>query len=77
MLSSVRDGFGATIPTEFGDGKTYVVFSRTPDASVTRTGSAASQTIVGSDFVDSLSGVGGDDVLIGNAIMTLDALRPR
>lgn len=65
FLSAVRNG-GSTTPAGFGDGEAYLVWSRLPDAAVTRTGSVASQTLVGGSFSDQLSGLGGNDVLAGN-----------
>ena len=43
-----------------------MVFGRAPDSAVTRTGTAASQTLAGGAFDDTLSGLGGDDQLFGN-----------
>ena len=73
------DGFadliiGAYRASPHGDssGSSYVVFGRAPDGPRTRVGSAASQYISGSAFVDSLSGLGGNDILEGRR--TTDAL---
>jgi hypothetical protein len=44
----------------------YVIYGRLPDASVNRTGTAASQTLAGGNFDDILSGLGGNDDLYGN-----------
>jgi len=47
-------------------GAAYVVFGHLPDAAVTRTGTVASQSLVGGNFDDTLNGLGGDDELFGN-----------
>ena len=67
------DGFGDLIvgapsadPHGTSSGASYVVYGRAPDTAVTRVGSAASQTISGGWFNDTLIGLGGDDVLNGN-----------
>jgi hypothetical protein len=49
-----------------GTGATYVVYARQPDTSVTRTGTAADQSLAGGAFHDTLSGLGGEDRLFGN-----------
>jgi len=46
-------------------GEVYLVYGAAPTTAVTRTGSAANQTIFGGAFDDTLDGVGGDDLLIG------------
>ncbi len=45
-------------------GETYIVYGTAPTEAVSRTGSAASQTIRGGAFDDQLSGLGGADTLI-------------
>ncbi len=57
--------FGAD-PNGSSSGASYVIFGQKPDVSVDRTGTVASQTLVGSDFQDTLSGLGGNDTLVGN-----------
>ena len=47
-------------------GASYIVFGRLPDAAVSRTGTAASQNLVGGNFADVLTGGGGNDQLYGN-----------
>jgi hypothetical protein len=47
-------------------GAAYVVLGRLPDAAVHRSGTIASQTLVGGDFDDGLKGRAGDDVLWGH-----------
>ena len=47
-------------------GAAFVVYGRLPDTAVTRVGSRASQTLVGGDFADQLSGLAGDDRLYGH-----------
>ena len=60
LIGSVEDsGFGA-------DGAGYLVMAHLPDTAVTRTGTAADQSLVGGNFDDVLSGLGGDDRLYGN-----------
>lgn len=49
-----------------GSGSSYVVFGREPDTAVNRTGTDASQTLVGGAFDDVLRGLGGDDKLYGH-----------
>ena len=44
----------------------HVIFGLAPVGSVSRTGSAASQTLAGGDLADQLDGAGGDDRLYGN-----------
>jgi Ca2+-binding RTX toxin-like protein len=67
------DGFADLIVGAHGadphgqsSGASYVVFGRLPDTAVSRTGTAASQTLAGGDFNDTLAGLGGDDRLYGN-----------
>jgi Ca2+-binding RTX toxin-like protein len=67
------DGFADLIvgapdadPHGYSSGASYVVFGRLPDTAVSRTGTAASQTLAGGDFNDTLAGLGGDDRLYGN-----------
>jgi len=67
------DGLADLIVGAFGadahgtdSGASYVVFAKLPDTAVSRTGTAASQTLAGGDFNDTLSGLGGDDTLHGN-----------
>ena len=67
------DGFDDLIVGAYGadphgnnSGASYVVFGRAPDTAVMRVGTAASQTISGGQFNDTLIGLGGDDVLNGN-----------
>ena len=53
----------------FADGMTgtsYVVLGQLPDTAVNRTGTDASQTLVGGNFADTLNGMGGDDRLYGH-----------
>ena len=52
--------------SNYGAGTTYVVYGQLPDTAVTRTGTNASQKLVGGDFSDQLSGRGGDDRLYGH-----------
>ncbi|MEJ1970004.1 MAG: hypothetical protein WDN03_15435 [Rhizomicrobium sp.] len=47
-------------------GQSYVVYGILPDGPVTRTGTDASQTLVGGHFDDTLNGLGGDDLLYSN-----------
>ncbi len=60
--------FGAPYaePNGYGSGTAYVVLGALPDAPVDRTGTGASQSLVGGDFNDTLSGLGGDDHLFGH-----------
>lgn len=44
----------------------YVVFGRLPDVALDRTGTAISQNLVGGNFDDTLSGLGGNDRLFAN-----------
>ena len=68
------DGFDdILVGAKYGDdggysaGEVYVIFGRAPTTAVTRTGSAADQTIRGGAFNDVLSGLGGSDKLFGAA----------
>ncbi|HEV2747777.1 MAG TPA: calcium-binding protein, partial [Allosphingosinicella sp.] len=61
------DGFGDIAISALGTDEAYVIFGRAPTSAVTRTGSAAGQTIRGGAFNDTLSGLAGNDVLFGNA----------
>jgi Ca2+-binding RTX toxin-like protein len=47
-------------------GASYVVFGRLPDTAVNHTGTEVSQSLVGGDFGDMLSGLGGNDKLYGH-----------
>ena len=47
-------------------GETYVVFGALPTTAVTRTGTIASQHLVGGNLADALTGGGGNDKLYGN-----------
>ena len=60
--------FGAPDASPHGNqsGQEYVVFGRLPDTAVNRTGTAASQHLVGGDSGDVLTGGGGNDKLYGN-----------
>src|SRR5262249_51469889 len=49
------------------DSVSYVVFGHEPDTAVNRTGTDASQNLVGGAFNDTLRGLGGDDKLYGHA----------
>jgi Ca2+-binding RTX toxin-like protein len=67
------DGFADLIvgapladPQSIYEGTAYIVYGRMPDAAVSRTGTAASQTLAGGNFNDTLSGLGGNDDLYGN-----------
>ncbi|MDX2258274.1 MAG: hypothetical protein NW205_05090 [Hyphomicrobiaceae bacterium] len=67
------DGLSDIIIGAFGvdangsaSGATYVVFGRIPDAAVVRFGTAIDQNLVGGNFSDRLSGLGGADKLYGN-----------
>lgn len=68
-----RDGFDDVIVGSRGadnnalndSGSSYVIYGRAPDDAVIRTGSAASQKIMGGAFNDRLSGLGGNDTLNG------------
>lgn len=57
--------FGTFSNGRFG-GAAYAIFGRAPDAAVTRTGTAVSNTISGGAFDDTLIGLEGDDTLRGN-----------
>ena len=48
-------------------GESYIIFGRGPEIAVTRDGSAADQTILGSNLNDTLRGFGGDDILLGRS----------
>ncbi len=48
-----------------GGGESYVVFGRAPTTGVTRVGAAGGQTILGGEFTDRLTGLGGSDLLEG------------
>jgi Ca2+-binding RTX toxin-like protein len=50
-------------PNGNDSGASYVVFGQLPDTAVNRTGTAASQNLVGGNFDDVLSGLGGGDHL--------------
>ena len=58
--------FGGIYGGTANSGHSYVVFAHLPDAAVTRTGTAASQHLVGGNFADVLTGGGGNDRLYGN-----------
>ena len=47
-------------------GAAYIVYGRLPDTAVNRTGTAASQALVGGNSDDVLTGLGGDDRLFGH-----------
>ncbi len=47
-------------------GEAHIIYGRLPDAAVTRTGTDASQVLVGGSFDDTLSGGNGNDRLYGN-----------
>ncbi|MGQ0673541.1 MAG: hypothetical protein ACT4N2_11800 [Hyphomicrobium sp.] len=47
-------------------GETYVIFGRMPDAAVIRSGTDASQSLVGGDYDDTLFALGGGDELWGH-----------
>jgi Ca2+-binding RTX toxin-like protein len=64
MIGSVRDQLTST---NNGDGEAYIVYSRLPDAAVSRTGNGIGQTLVGGAFNDTLAGLGGNDQLYANA----------
>jgi len=59
---------GAELAIPNGDysGASYVVFSRLPDTAVVRTGTGASQNLVGGNFNDTLDAEEGDDRLYPN-----------
>jgi hypothetical protein len=62
------DGLADLIVGSFddtGNSGGYVVFGRLPDQAVDRTGTAIGQNLVGSNFDDTLSGLGGSDRLFG------------
>ena len=66
-LADLIVGAPGVSPHGLGSGASYVVFGLLPDAAVTRTGTAASQNLVGGNFADVLSGMGGNDHLFGHA----------
>ncbi|MDX2258273.1 MAG: hypothetical protein NW205_05085, partial [Hyphomicrobiaceae bacterium] len=53
-------------PNGNASGATYVVLGRMPDAAVVRFGTVIDQNLVGGNFSDRLSGLGGRDDLYGN-----------
>ena len=59
-------GVDSGSPRQQSSGAAYVVYGQLPDTAVNRTGSAASQSLVGGNFTDTLSGLGGDDRLFGH-----------
>ena len=65
-LADLIIGASDADPHGVGSGASYVVYGRLPDTAVVRTGTAASQNLVGGDFADVLTGGGGNDKLYGN-----------
>lgn len=66
-----HDGFGDLVVSgrslgAGGNGVSYVIFGRKPDAAVDLTGTDTDQTLAGSDFADRLDGLGGRDMLYGH-----------
>jgi FG-GAP repeat/RTX calcium-binding nonapeptide repeat (4 copies) len=64
-LSDLLVGNHGTSPAS-AVGESYVIYGILPDTAVDRTGTDASQTLVGGHFDDTLNGLGGDDMLYSN-----------
>ena len=64
-FSDVASGAFGTDPAGENSGSAYIMFGRAPNSARSRTGSAAGQYISGGNFVDTLSGLAGNDELEG------------
>ena len=65
-LADLQVGAEFADPNGAYSGASFLVFGRLPDTAVTRTGTAASQHLVGGNLADVLTGGGGNDKLYGN-----------
>ena len=65
-LSDLLVGAYHSSPNGRRSGAAYVVMAQLPNTAVNRTGTAASQSLVGGDLNDGLSGMAGNDTLFGH-----------
>ena len=65
-LSDLLVGAYKSSPNGSHSGAAYVVLAQLPNTAVSRTGTATSQTLVGGDLNDVLSGMAGNDTLYGH-----------